>query len=134
MLSRPPLDPSSGDSDKSYRGTIINIASIVSFHGGITIPAYAAAKGRVAQLTKVLSNEWAGRGVTVNAIAPGFVATEMNTDLLRDEEKARSILERIPAGRWATPEDFKRVVWLAGRGAEYVSGQVVTVDGGWLGR
>jgi len=129
MLSRPP-DPVS-----HLRGTIINIASLTSFQGGITVPAYAAAKGGVAQLTKALSNEWAGRGVTVNAVAPGYVATEMNAALLEDEERKRAILERIPAGRWGTPGDFRGVVvWLAGRGAAYVSGQVVTVDGGWMGR
>ncbi|RAK80602.1 2-deoxy-D-gluconate 3-dehydrogenase [Aspergillus fijiensis CBS 313.89] len=118
------------------RGAIINVASLVSFQGGLTVPAYAAAKGGVAQLTKALSNEWAARGVRVNAVAPGYVTTEMNTALLNDADRSRSILDRIPAGRWASPEDFKGVtVWLAaGRASGYVSGSVVVVDGGWMGR
>lgn len=99
------------------------------------MPAYAASKGGVAQLTKALSNEWAGKGVNVNAIAPGYIATEMNTALMQDEKRAKSILERIPAGRWGSPEDFKgAVVWLASAASAYVSGEVVTVDGGWMGR
>ncbi|KAI2949899.1 hypothetical protein CBS147323_10819 [Aspergillus niger] len=99
-----------------HRGSIINVASLVSFQGGITVPAYAAAKGGVAQLTKALSNEWASKGINVNAVAPGYVATEMNTALLNDQDRARSILERIPAGRWGTAEDFKGVtVFLAGK-------------------
>ena len=117
------------------RGSIINVASLLSFQGGITVPAYAASKGGVALLTKALSNEWAGEGVNVNAIAPGYIATEMNTALMEDESRAASILARIPAGRWGTPEDFKGVVlWLASRASGYVSGEVVTVDGGWMGR
>jgi 2-deoxy-D-gluconate 3-dehydrogenase len=117
------------------RGTIINIASLLSFQGGITVPAYAASKGGVAQLTKALSNEWSGKGVTVNAIAPGYIATEMNTALMQNEERAASILARIPAGRWGRPEDFKgAVVFLASAASAYVSGEVVTVDGGWMGR
>lgn len=117
------------------RGAIINIASLLSFQGGITVPAYAASKGGVAQLTKALSNEWAGKGISVNAIAPGYIATEMNTALMGDEQRAQAILARIPAGRWGTPEDFKGVVvWLASRASGYVSGEVVTVDGGWMGR
>lgn len=117
------------------RGTIINVASLLSFQGGFNVPAYAASKGGVAQLTKALSNEWASKGVTVNAIAPGYIATDMNTDLQNDAKRAPSILERIPAGRWGTPEDFKGVVvWLASRAAGYVSGEIVTVDGGWMGR
>lgn len=117
------------------RGSIINIASLVSFQGGLTVPAYAAAKGGVAQLTKALSNEWASKGINVNAIAPGYVATDMNTALLRDPERAATILGRIPAGRWGNPEDFKGVVvFLASRASSYVTGEVVTVDGGWMGR
>ncbi|OOF97947.1 hypothetical protein ASPCADRAFT_164035 [Aspergillus carbonarius ITEM 5010] len=128
MLTRSP-------DSHGHRGSIINVASLVSFQGGITVPAYAAAKGGVAQLTKALSNEWASQGINVNAVAPGYVATEMNTALLNDENRARSILERIPAGRWATPEDFKGVtVFLASRASAYVSGTVVLVDGGWMGR
>ncbi|KIW06488.1 2-deoxy-D-gluconate 3-dehydrogenase [Verruconis gallopava] len=117
------------------RGTIINVASLLSFQGGFTVPAYAASKGGVAQLTKALSNEWASKGINVNAIAPGYIATEMNTALINDEKRAKSILERIPAGRWGDPEDFKGVVvWLASRASGYVSGEIVTVDGGWMGR
>ncbi|KAF2405018.1 NAD(P)-binding protein [Trichodelitschia bisporula] len=128
MLSR---EPDRG----GRRGTIINVASLLSFQGGITVPAYAASKGGVAQLTKALSNEWAGRGITVNAIAPGYIATDMNEALLADEERAKSILARIPAGRWGDPEDFKGVVvWLASRASGYVTGEVVTVDGGWMAR
>ena len=89
------------------RGSIINVASLLSFQGGFTVPAYAASKGGVAQLTKALSNEWASRGISVNAIAPGYVATEMNTALMEDADRANSILARIPTGRWGTPEDFK---------------------------
>ncbi|KAF2639107.1 NAD(P)-binding protein [Massarina eburnea CBS 473.64] len=130
MLEQPPISTSS-----NRRGAVINIASLLSFQGGFTIPAYAASKGGVAQLTKALSNEWASKGINVNAIAPGYIATEMNTALINDETRATSILARIPAGRWGTPEDFKGViVWLAGRGSAYVSGEVVTVDGGWMGR
>ena len=128
MLTRTP--DSSG-----HRGNIINIASLVSFQGGLTVPAYAAAKGGVAQLTKALSNEWAAKGINVNAIAPGYVATDMNTALLQDPERSASILARIPAGRWATPEDFKGVtIFLASRASGYVSGEILTVDGGWIGR
>ncbi|KAF2105349.1 hypothetical protein BDV96DRAFT_592646 [Lophiotrema nucula] len=117
------------------RGAIINIASLLSFQGGITVPAYAASKGGVAQLTKALSNEWASKGISVNAIAPGYIATEMNTALMQDEERAKSILARIPAGRWGNPEDFKgAVVYLASAASAYVSGEVLTVDGGWMGR
>ncbi|MCJ1474253.1 hypothetical protein MMC13_002911 [Lambiella insularis] len=117
------------------RGSIINVASLLSFQGGITVPAYAASKGGVAQLTKALSNEWAGKGINVNAIAPGYIATEMNTALMNDEKRADSILARIPAGRWGSPEDFKgAVVYLASEASSYVSGEILTVDGGWMGR
>ena len=128
MLSRPP-----GSSGR--RGSIINIASLLSFQGGILVAAYAASKGGMAQLTKALSNEWAGKGINVNAIAPGYIATEMIQALIQDEQRSKSILERIPAGRWGQPEDFKGVVvWLASRASAYVSGEIVTVDGGWMGR
>ncbi|KEZ43038.1 2-dehydro-3-deoxy-D-gluconate 5-dehydrogenase [Scedosporium apiospermum] len=117
------------------RGSIINIASLLSFQGGFTVPAYTASKGAVAQLTKSFANEWTSKGVTVNAIAPGYIETDMNEALLKDENRLRSINERIPAGRWGTPEDFKgSVVFLAGRGSAYVSGHVLVVDGGWMGR
>jgi 2-deoxy-D-gluconate 3-dehydrogenase len=129
MLSSSPTLPS------NRRGSIINVASLLSFQGGITVPAYAASKGGVAQLTKALSNEWAGKGISVNAIAPGYIATEMNDALMKDEERADGILKRIPAGRWGEPDDFKGVVvWLASAASAYVSGEVVTVDGGWMGR
>ncbi|KAK5454236.1 hypothetical protein LTS15_006236 [Exophiala xenobiotica] len=118
-----------------HRGSIINVASLVSFQGGLTVPAYASAKGGIAQLTKALSNEWAGHGINVNAIAPGYVRTDMNEALINNETRARQILERIPAGRWGEPEDFKGpVVWLASRASGYVSGEIVVVDGGWMGR
>ncbi len=130
MLLQPPLSPHT-----TRRGTIINIASLLSFQGGLTVPAYAASKGGLLQLTKALSNEWAGKGVTVNAIAPGYVDTEMNTALINDEERAKGILERIPMGRWGVPEDFRGpVVFLASRASEYVSGECLVVDGGWMGR
>lgn len=117
------------------RGSIINFASLLTFQGGLTVPAYAASKGAVAQLTKALSNEWTSKGVTVNAIAPGYIATEMNTALLNDEGRLKSISERIPAGRWGVPEDFKgSVVYLASKASSYVSGHVLVVDGGWMGR
>lgn len=129
MLSSPTSSPS------ARKGAIINIASLLSFQGGITVPAYAASKGGVAQLTKALSNEWAGRGINVNAIAPGYIATEMNTALMADEDRVRNILGRIPAGRWGRPEDFKgAVVFLASEASAYVSGEVLTVDGVGMGR
>lgn len=117
------------------RGSIINVASLLSFQGGFTVPAYSASKGGVAQLTKALSNEWSSKGITVNAIAPGYIATEMNTALMEDKKRATSILERIPAGRWGKPEDFKgAIVYLASAASAYVSGEILTVDGGWMGR
>jgi 2-dehydro-3-deoxy-D-gluconate 5-dehydrogenase len=117
------------------RGKIVNIASLLSFQGGITVPAYAASKGGVAQLTKALANEWAARGVNVNAIAPGYIATE-NTALLRnDPNRNRQILERIPAGRWGEPEDIAgAAVFLCSSASNYLNGHVLAVDGGWLGR
>ena len=126
----------SRDADETgHRGTIINIASLMTFQGGLNIPAYAAAKGGVAQLTKSLSNEWAGKGIQVNAIAPGYVQTDLTSDLMGDTDRAATILARIPAGRWGKPEDFKGVVvFLASRAGRYVSGEIVTVDGGWMGR
>lgn len=128
MLSQSP--DSSG-----RRGSIINIASLLSFQGGFTVPAYAASKGGVAQLTKALSNEWAGKGVSVNAIAPGYIATEMNTALMQDKTRSEQIMARIPAGRWGDPDDFKgAIVFLASRASAYVGGEVLTVDGGWMGR
>jgi 2-dehydro-3-deoxy-D-gluconate 5-dehydrogenase len=116
-------------------GKIINIASLLSFQGGITVPGYAAAKGGVAQLTKALANEWAPRGVNVNAIAPGYMATDNTAALRGDPVRSRQILERIPAARWGTPADLAgAVIFLASPASDYVSGQVLAVDGGWLGR
>lgn len=116
-------------------GKIINIASLMSFQGGMFIPAYAAAKGGVSQLTKALSNEWAKHNVNVNAIAPGYIATEINTSLWEDETRNREILARIPAGRWGSADDLKgAAIYLASSASNYVSGTVLTVDGGWMGR
>jgi 2-deoxy-D-gluconate 3-dehydrogenase len=117
------------------RGKIVNIASLLSFQGGITVPAYAAAKGGVAQLTKALANEWAAHGVNVNAIAPGYVKTDNTLLLQRNETRNRQILERIPAARWGEPEDIAgAAVFLCSRASDYVHGHVLAVDGGWLGR
>lgn len=117
------------------RGKIINIASLMTFQGGITVPAYAAAKGGLGQLTKALSNEWAKHNVQVNAIAPGYVSTDMNERLRADPGRMQEISSRIPAGRWGTPEDFAGpTVFLASDASLYVSGEVLTVDGGWMGR
>ena len=115
-------------------GKIINFASMLSYFGGYTVPAYAASKGGVAQMTKALSNEWAGRGVQVNAVAPGYMATAMNTGILQDEQRNASITARIPAGRWGTPEDIKGVaVFLSSPASDYISGAIIPVDGGYLG-
>ena len=116
-------------------GKIVNIASLLSFQGGIRVPAYAASKGGVAQLTKALANEWAAHGIQVNAIAPGYIATS-NTELLQsDETRNRQILERIPAGRWGQPHDLAgAALFLASAASNYVTGTVLTVDGGWMGR
>ncbi|MGB6198198.1 MAG: 2-dehydro-3-deoxy-D-gluconate 5-dehydrogenase KduD [Candidatus Acidiferrales bacterium] len=116
-------------------GKIVNIASLLSFQGGITVPAYAAAKGGVAQLTKALANEWSSKGINVNAIAPGYMATDNTAALRSDAVRAPQILQRIPAGRWGTPEDMAgAVVFLASNASNYVHGHVLVVDGGWLGR
>lgn len=116
-------------------GKIIFTASLLTFQGGITVPGYAASKGGIGQLTKALANEWAGRGVNVNAIAPGYVATD-NTEALRDDpQRSGQILARIPAGRWGNPDDFKGpVVFLASPAADYVHGEILVVDGGWMAR
>ncbi len=117
------------------RGKIVNIASLLSFQGGITVPSYAAAKGGVAQITKALANEWAGRGVNVNAIAPGYMRTDNTRPLFENEERRRQILERIPAGRWGEPEDLcGAAVFLASPASDYIHGHVLVVDGGWMGR
>lgn len=116
-------------------GKIINIASLLSFQGGIRVSAYAASKGAVAQLTKALSNEWAGRNVQVNAIAPGYFRTENTSALQKDEVRNRQILERIPAGRWGEPGDLAgAAVFLASPASDYLTGEVLVVDGGWMSR
>ena len=116
-------------------GKIINIASVLSFQGGIRVPAYAAAKGAVSQLTKALANEWASRGVNVNAIAPGYIRTDNTKALQDDEARSRQIQDRIPAGRWGEPEDLDgAVVFLASNASNYVHGHLLVVDGGWMGR
>jgi 2-dehydro-3-deoxy-D-gluconate 5-dehydrogenase len=117
------------------RGKIIFIASLLAFQGGITVPAYSASKGGVAQLTMALSNEWAGKGVNVNAIAPGYIETDNTAALRADAARAKTILDRIPAGRWGRPEDLKgAAVFLASRASVYVNGTILTVVGGWMGR
>ncbi|WP_281615068.1 MULTISPECIES: SDR family NAD(P)-dependent oxidoreductase [Flammeovirga] len=116
-------------------GKVIFTASLLTFQGGITVPGYAASKGAIGQLTMAFANEWAGKGVNVNAIAPGYISTD-NTEALRnDPERAQSILSRIPAGRWGDPVDFAGpVVFLASQAAAYMHGSVMLVDGGWMGR
>jgi 2-deoxy-D-gluconate 3-dehydrogenase len=116
-------------------GKIIFTASLLSFQGGINVPGYAASKGGIARLTMALANEWAGKGVNVNAIAPGYISTDNTAALREDKERSNSILGRIPAGRWGEPEDFKGpVVFLASDASNYVHGTILTVDGGWMGR
>jgi 2-deoxy-D-gluconate 3-dehydrogenase len=116
-------------------GKIVFVASLLSFQGGVTVPGYAASKGGIAQLTKALANEWAGKGVNVNAIAPGYIATDNTEALQHDETRSRQILERIPAGRWGLPEDLGGAfVFLSSAASDYVNGAVIPVDGGWLGR
>jgi 2-deoxy-D-gluconate 3-dehydrogenase len=116
-------------------GKVINIASLLTFQGGVFVPSYAAAKGGVGQLTKAFANEWAVKGINVNAIAPGYMATD-NTEALRNNpERSRQIMERIPAGRWGTPEDLAgATVFLASDASNYMHGHVLVVDGGWLSR
>ncbi|WKZ36412.1 MAG: SDR family oxidoreductase [Anaerolineales bacterium] len=119
---------------KQQFGKIINIASALSFFGGFTVPAYAASKGGVAQLTKALSNEWASQGINVNAIAPGYMKTKMNDGILSDAQRYESITSRIPAKRWGEPDDLKGVVvFLASHASDYINGAIIPVDGGYLG-
>tara|TARA_B100001564_G_C20608957_1_gene656615 strand:+ start:512 stop:1276 length:765 start_codon:yes stop_codon:yes gene_type:complete len=120
---------------KKGSGKIIFVASLLTFQGGITVPGYAASKGGIGQLVMALSNEWAAKGVQVNAIAPGYIATD-NTQALRDDpERSASILQRIPAGRWGLPKDFVGpAVFLASSASDYMNGSIMTVDGGWMGR
>ncbi|HEX7960901.1 MAG TPA: 2-dehydro-3-deoxy-D-gluconate 5-dehydrogenase KduD [Terriglobales bacterium] len=116
-------------------GKIVNIASLLSFQGGITVPAYAASKGAVAQLTKALANEWASHGINVNAIAPGYMRTDNTKALQQNETRNRQILERIPASRWGEPEDLAgAAVFLSSAASDYIHGHILVVDGGWMGR
>ena len=116
-------------------GKIVNIASLLSFQGGITVPAYTASKSGVAGLTKAFANEWAKHNINVNAIAPGYMATDNTTALRADENRNRQILERIPAGRWGTPDDLKgTVVFLSSAASDYLQGHIAIVDGGWMAR
>lgn len=120
---------------RKHGGKIVNIASLLSFQGGIRVPAYAASKGGIAQLTKALANEWAPQNIQVNAIAPGYMRTENTAALQQDEVRNRQILERIPAQRWGEPEDLAgAAIFLASNASNYITGAVLNVDGGWLGR
>lgn len=117
------------------KGKIINLASLLSFQGGLTVPAYAASKGAIAQLTKALANEWAAYNVNVNAIVPGYIATDMNEAIIDDQQRNQQILDRIPAKRWGRAEDLMgSVVFLASEASNYIHGHLLVVDGGWLGR
>ena len=116
-------------------GKIINIASMLSFQGGITVPSYTASKSGIAGITRALANEWAKHNIRVNAIAPGYMATDNTAPLRADPDRSRSILERIPAARWGTPEDLKgAIVFLASSASDYLTGATIPVDGGWLAR
>jgi len=121
--------------ERATGGKIVNIASLLSFQGGILVPAYAAAKGGLAQLTKALANEWASKGINVNALAPGYMSTDNTAALRADPLRSRQILERIPAGRWGEPADVAgATVFLCSSASDYVHGHVLAVDGGWLAR
>jgi len=123
------------DMMKRKYGKIINVASLLSFQGGITVPSYSASKGAVMQITKALANEWAKYGININAIAPGYMATNNTKALRADAVRSKSILDRIPAERWGTPEDLQgAAVFLASKASDYVNGHVLVVDGGWLAR
>jgi 2-dehydro-3-deoxy-D-gluconate 5-dehydrogenase len=123
------------DMMKRKQGKIINIASLLAFSGGITVPSYSASKGAVAQITKALANEWAQHGLNINAIAPGYMVTNNTSNLRKDPARTQQISERIPAGRWGTPEDLAgAAVFLASRASDYVNGHVLLVDGGWMAR
>lgn len=120
---------------KGETGAIVNIASLLSFQGGIRVPAYTASKHAVAGITKILANEWAAQGITVNAIAPGYIATNNTAALREDPQRSAEILARIPAGRWGDAEDIGgTAAYLCSRAAKYVTGAVLNVDGGWLAR
>ncbi len=123
------------DMMKRKYGKIINIASLLAFQGGIIVPSYSASKGAVAQMTKALANEWAPHGIRVNAIAPGYMATNNTKALREDPVRSKAILDRIPAGRWGVPEDLQgAAIFLASAASDYVTGHVLAVDGGWLAR
>lgn len=116
-------------------GKVVFIASLLSFQGGITVPGYAASKGAIKQLTQAFSNEWAAKGININAIAPGYIITDNTAALRADEKRNTAILERIPQGKWGTPEDLMgTVVFLSSPASDYLNGSVVLVDGGWMGR
>ncbi|PTY05092.1 2-deoxy-D-gluconate 3-dehydrogenase [Opitutaceae bacterium EW11] len=120
---------------RNGKGKIINIASMLSFQGGIRVPSYTASKSAVAGITRLMANELASKNINVNAIAPGYMATDNTAPLRADANRANAILERIPAGRWGTPEDLQGpVVFLASEASDYVNGYIVAVDGGWLAR
>lgn len=120
---------------KRGSGKIIFTASLLTFQGGINVPGYASSKGAIGSLVKALANEWAGKGLNVNAIAPGYVATDNTAALRADLIRNKSILDRIPAGKWAIPDDFKGpYVFLASKASDYINGTIITVDGGWMGR
>lgn len=120
---------------KRGSGKVILTASLLTFQGGITVPGYGASKGAIGQLILALSNEWAAKEVQVNAIAPGYIATDNTQVLQNDAERSNAILSRIPSGRWGKPQDFKSlIVFLASKASNYVTGSILTVDGGWRGR
>ena len=123
------------DMMKRNYGKIINIASLLSFQGGIIVPSYSASKGAAVQITKALANEWAKYGININAIAPGYMATNNTKALREDPVRSKSILDRIPAERWGTPDDLQgAAVFLASKASDYINGHVLVVDGGWLAR
>ena len=123
------------DMMKRKYGKIINIASLLSFQGGVIVPSYSASKGAVVQITKALANEWAKYGININAIAPGYMATNNTKALREDPVRSKSILDRIPAGRWGTPDDLQgAAIFLASKASDYINGHVLAIDGGWLAR